>query len=821
VVTSAPLVGPQLDFQRLFESSPDVLLVLRPDAPRFTMVAATDSRLAATHTTRAQILGTGLFELFPDNPDDPTASGARNLRASLERVLATRGPDTMAVQKYDIRRPDGTFETRYWSPRNLPVLSPSGELLYILHRVEDVTELVRASELGEELRGRTSEMEHEVVRRSRELADALSELREANRRLGELDEAKSAFYANASHELRTPLTLLLGPISDALADVEEPLGPRQRARIELANSGTGRLLRLVNSLLDLSRLESGRMRSRFGPTDLPALTAELAAMYVSAAERGGIEFVIDCPSASRFAWVDRDHWEKIVPNLVSNAFQHTRSGRIQVRLRELQSEFELEVSDTGAGIAEVDLPRIFDRFYRAPAAFAGFQEGTGIGLALVRELVELHGGRISVESEPGVGSTFRVEIPAGFSHLPPEAVSAVPLERGGLGVDSATRAAEAERLAMTRESQTVSGPEVATPRSTLLLVEDNPDLRIYLTSLLSPLYELIVAPEGESALAAISARVPDLVVSDVMMPRLDGLGLVRRIRSDPRTATLPVILLSARAGEGAALGGIESGADDYVVKPFSARELLTRVRAHLELARIRREALDAVERANRELAAFSYSVSHDLRAPLRSIDGYRQLLAEALGDELAPDPRRHLERIGEGIQRMSGMIDALLELARLSRVAVRHEEVDLSELASEVIGELRRSEPTRRVAVEIEAGLRAAGDRRLLRIVLANLLGNSWKFTSQTERASILFGRDPNDAAIFMVRDNGAGFDMTYAHKLFAPFERLHSQNEFGGTGIGLATVSRILDRHGGWIRAEGETGRGATLRFTLAAGDS
>src|SRR6186713_2247310 len=192
-----------LDFRLLFEGSPDVLLVLLPDSPRFTMVAATEARFIATQTTR-ETLGRGLFELFPDNPDDPDATGTSNLRASLERVLATRAADTMAVQKYDIRGADGTFHVKYWSPKNIPVLGAAGEITHILHRVEDVTELVQASEVGQELRDRTRQMEREVIVRSRELADANQSLRLANDRLGELDAQKTAFFSNVSHEFRTP-----------------------------------------------------------------------------------------------------------------------------------------------------------------------------------------------------------------------------------------------------------------------------------------------------------------------------------------------------------------------------------------------------------------------------------------------------------------------------------------------------------------------------------------------------------------------------------------------------------------------------------------
>jgi signal transduction histidine kinase len=818
--------GAPLDFQRLFEASPEVLLVLLPDSPLFTMVAATAARFEATHTT-PDSLGRGLFELFPDNPDDAGATGTSNLRASLDRVLATRAPDTMAVQKYDIRAPDGRFEVKYWSPKNIPVLTPAGEVQYILHRVEDVTDLVRASELGEELRGRTRAMEREVLARSRELAAANSELREANAKLGELDAAKTAFFSNVSHELRTPLTLMLGPLEDSLADANERLGLHQRQRIELAHANTLRLLKLVNALLDFSRLEAGRMEACFRPTDLSAFTAKLAAMFQSAVAKADLRLVVDCPRLAEPVWLDRDMWEKIVPNLVSNAFKFTPAGEIAVRVREQPSTVVLEVSDTGVGIPEAELPRIFERFHRVAGTVGRTYEGTGIGLSLVRELTELHGGRVSVESIVGRGTTFRVEIPKGFAHLPADAVSH---DAGTLrvGQDTAAHAAEAARWsgAAISAAQVGQATEASQPppaasasadrRPLVLVVDDNADLRTYLTGLLDGRYEVTAVGDGMAALEAIHRRRPDLVVSDVVMPRLDGVGLVRALRADPETVSLPIILLSARAGEEAAVAGIDSGSDDYLIKPFSARELLARVRTHLELARLRRSWIAELERANRELDAFSYSVSHDLRAPLRAIDGFSRALVEDCAPNLGAEGLGYLDRIVKAVGRMSALIDALLELGRISRAELHKTDVDLSALASEVADDLRRANPTDRVDVEIAPNLRARGDRRLLTVVLVNLLGNAWKFSSRHPEARISIASQPGAASTFVVRDNGAGFDRANAKRMFTPFQRFHDAREFAGTGIGLATVHRVVSRHGGRVWAESAVGQGAAFFFTL-----
>jgi signal transduction histidine kinase len=829
-----PVAGDDLNFKLLFEASREVLLVLLPDAPRFTMVAATESRLAATHTRRDTI-GRGLFEIFPDNPDDPDATGSSNLRASLERVVATRASDTMAVQKYDIRGPDGHFQVKYWSPKNIPVLSADGDLLYILHRVEDVTELVHATEEGAALRGRTQEMEREVVARSQELAAAVRELRDANAKLGELDVAKTAFFSNVSHEFRTPLTLMLGPLDDALADSDEPLGPHQTRRMALVRDNALRLLKLVNALLDFSRLEAGRLRPHFAPMDVATFTVELAGMFRSAFEKAGLAFAVDCHPLSEPVWFDREMWEKIVPNLISNAFKFTLSGEVAVRLREEPTDIVLEVADTGAGIPAEELPHIFERFHRVAGVSGRTHEGTGIGLALVRELVQLHGGDVSVESEVGRGSTFRVSIPKGFAHLPAGAVSHTPSDPQ-IARDTVAHAAEmtgwlaahepmvrvANEASTDSEQQRNKGPRV-------LVVDDNPDLRAYIANLLTPTCQVLTATDGVEALEVIRSDLPDIVLSDVMMPRLDGFGLVREIRTDTRTASIPVILLSARAGEESAIQGLDVGSDDYLVKPFSARELLARVRTHVTLARTRREWTAELERTNRrleavnrELEAFSYSVSHDLGAPLRHVIGFAERLAEHARDAVDEEGRKYLETITSSANHMARLIEDLLLFSRLGRGELAKSRVDLNALVSDVRAQVMEQEvaPARIVHWRIDDLLQVQADPALLRQVLVNLVSNALKYSAPRDRTEIAVASEAasDGSVVVSVRDNGVGFNMAYSDRLFGVFQRLHRADEFPGTGIGLANVKRIIHRHGGRVWAESEPGRGATFYFSLPA---
>jgi signal transduction histidine kinase len=490
-------------------------------------------------------------------------------------------------------------------------------------------------------------------------AQAYEEERRRAEALAEVDRAKTAFFSNVSHEFRTPLTLMLGPVADGLADAEAPLPPAQRERQELVLRNALRLQKLVNTLLDFSRIEADRAQASYVSTDLAGFTANLSSSFRSAVEKAGLQFTVDCPPLPEAAWIDREMWEKIVLNLLSNALKFTFEGGIAVRLRMAQ-DFVLEVRDSGTGIPAAELPRVFERFHRVEGAKSRTHEGTGIGLALVRELVRLHGGEVSIESAEGRGSVFTVSIPRGRAHLPQARVGAEgTLASTALGAGVYVEEALGW-LPSARAAPQTAAPRTG-PRPRIVWADDNADMRAYVRSLLEARYEVEAVADGEAALAAARRRRPDLVLSDVMMPGLGGLGLARALRADPRTRGVPLILLSARAGEEARIEGMDAGADDYLQKPFSARELLARISARLELAGLQAE-LARVERRKDE---FLVTLSHELRNSLAPIRNVVSLLHEPdLGAGLAAEARAILER---QVMHLVRLVDELLDIRGFSR----------------------------------------------------------------------------------------------------------------------------------------------------------
>jgi PAS domain S-box-containing protein len=414
----------------------------------------------------------------------------------------------------------------------------------------------------------------------------LEEERERAAALAELDKAKTIFFTNISHEFRTPLTLMLGSLEEML---NKPAGNEEdRTRIETTHRNAMRLLRLVNNLLDFSRIEAGRIKAQYQLTDITKFTVDLASNFRAVAEAAGLQFQVSTQPVSQSVYVDREMWEKIVLNLLSNAFKYTLTGGITLLLSQRDKKFILEVTDTGVGIPESDLPKMFERFHRVQSITGRTFEGTGIGLSLVKELVELHGGKISVRSKLGEGSTFQIIIPTGKDHLPGEHIIDKTVDLS-MELSDAFIEEAASLINQRDEEETIAQPKKA---STVLVVDDNVDMRSYMKGLLEKQFNVIAANNGMDALQKLETVTPDLIVSDIMMPIMDGIQLLKSVKENPRTASLPVILVSARAGEEAKIEGFEIGADDYLIKPFSAKELIARIKAQIMLARKRR-AIDS------------------------------------------------------------------------------------------------------------------------------------------------------------------------------------------------------------------------------------
>ena len=672
-------------------------------------------------------------------------------------------------------------------------------------------------------------------------ARAKQHVRERAQALAELDRAKTLFFSNVSHELRTPLTLLLAPLDDVLS--RTTLEAADRESLEIARRGGGRLLKLVNSLLEFSRIEAGRIEASYEATDLASLTADLASVFRSAFERGRVALTIDCPRLPEDAFVDRDMWEKIVLNLISNAFKFTCKGEVRVSQHLIGDSIELQVQDTGCGVAPDDLQRLFERFFRGRAPQARTHEGTGIGLSLVQGLVKLHGGTIEARSEVGVGTTMTVRIPRGRAHLPSERIGAAQtLQRARTGarpfVEEAlgwlpdttrTQLCGTPVAGELKEASCVASADAVTvtvSRARVLIVDDNADMRGYLSRLLGQRWQVETAPDGAAALQRIHGNAPDLVIADVMMPVMDGFELLRSIRESETIAKVPVMLLSARAGEEASAEGLRAGADDYVIKPFSARELVARVESRLAQARLRaaeRAARTAAEQANRARDIFFTMLSHELRTPLMAVLAWTALLK---GNKLdAAEAVHALDLIERNARVQRRLVDDLLDISRIVTGRLRIEPrpiATLAQMISTVVDSYRPATLAKNLTVETVLDPAAGtvnGDSERLQQVVWNLLSNAIRFTPPGGRIQLSYSRRGDNVEL-LVRDSGLGIAPEALPHLFERYwqgantaRRSHGQ----GLGLGLAIAHRIVELHGGSITATSPgDGRGSTFTVLL-----
>lgn len=803
---------------------------------------------------------------------------------------------------------------------------------------------------------------------------SLEEERKRAAALAEIDRAKTIFFSNISHEFRTPLTLLLGPIEEALHD--NGLNEDNKFRIEVAYRNALRMQKLVNTLLEFSRIEAGRAEGRFERVDIAALTGDLASTFRSAIEKAGMELQIKAGAIKDEVYVDRDMWEMIILNLVSNAFKYSKQGIIRVEVQQQDAEVQVSVSDTGAGIPEDQLDKIFNRFHRVENTEGRSQEGTGIGLAMVKELVKLHEGSIAVKSKQGEGAVFTVAIPVGKAHIAAdkivinEAASSSSVNASAF-VEEALKwlpDAAVQDTTVPAEKEGYAASHEVPGKATVLLVDDNADMRAYVRRLLSDLFEVITAVDGEEAFSKVQECRPDLVLSDVMMPRLDGFGLLKKIRSSLYTKNIPVVFLSARAGEEAKVEGLDAGADDYLVKPFSAKELIGRVSNLIRISQVRQETeqrfrsmlmqapfsiavlrgegllvemandsylelvgkkresfigkplweglpetrtaelnslllgvlktgesftgyefevnvqrngkpgliyvnfiysplrdfynqVDGVlvvatevtthvlarkkleehswileqevkartaelralnislQESNADLQQFAHVTSHDLKEPVRKVKIFSSRLQEEYGHQIPEKGHLFLEKILHATDRIYAMIEGVLTYSTLNAQQQMAEEIDLNVILTNIETDLEVSILQKNASIERAILPGIEGSSILLYQLFYNLINNSLKFSDDKVPPVITISGKSLEYAggewvEIIITDNGIGFDQEQADKIFAPFARLHSKDQYEGTGLGLALCRKITDRHHGTITAESKRGAGA--RFTL-----
>ena len=652
-------------------------------------------------------------------------------------------------------------------------------------------------------------------------ASAYQEERRRVEALAAIDRAKTEFFSNVSHEFRTPLTLMLGPTKDALDGGSALAG----ADLDAVYRNELRLLKLVNNLLDFSRLEANRAQASYQPTDLPAMTRDLASGFRSAAESAGLDLRIACAPQDEPAFVDRDMWEKIVLNLLSNAFKFTFEGSITVKLEPINDRFVLSVADTGGGIPEHEIPHLFERFHRVRGARARTHEGSGIGLALVDELVRMHKGTVSVSSQPGKGSTFTVSIPRGSDHLPADRIGAAS-ELASTSTGAETYVAEAARWSDGPGSSTTAttAPSVGEMfRERILLADDNADMRDYVRRILERHWRVQTVADGGAALAAVEREPPDLIVTDVMMPGVDGFQLVNILRRRPELASIPVIMLSARAGEEARVEGLAAGADDYLVKPFAARELVARVEAQLKTRRQQRaneEARAVAEEATRAKDEFLAMLGHELRNPLAPILTTLQVM-KLRASGIFEQERALIDR---QVRHVVRLVDDLLEVSRIARgkVSLDREMVDLGETIARAI-ELASpllEQRMHHLTVDVDTALTMDGDKMRLAQVFANLLTNAAKYTPAGGSITVSAKR-MGDSLRVAVRDTGIGMRREMLPVVFDLFVqgRQGLDRSEGGLGLGLSIVKSLVALHQGTVEAHSEgVGKGSEFVVVLPA---
>jgi signal transduction histidine kinase len=615
-----------------------------------------------------------------------------------------------------------------------------------------------------------------------------------------MDHLKTEFFANVSHELRTPLTLILAPVESLLAAENDNLNEKQRQTVGIIHNNAIRLLQMVNGLLDFSKLLVNKTVVNREPIHIIELSRSLFDDFQGLSEKKGLHAEFNCDVAEPVVAMDRYLYERIVFNLLANAIKFTNTGgTVQLALSQHADTLSIAVSDTGIGIALEDCKQLFQKFRQVDSSSTRRFEGTGIGLALVKEFADLLNGNVTVESQVGKGSVFTVvcqaspvlETVSTASHLQQIPSYLAPL------------------LPIPHQVQDSYLPKV-------LIAEDNPELALFIAETLSSLCRVQVVPDGLQALKVTRQWFPDLVVCDVMMPKMDGFGFTQEVKASKETALIPVVLLTAMTSRDALLRGWEVGADDYLFKPFHPLELQARVKSLLAMSHWR-EKSEAYRKKKEDLEQFTHIASHDLKEPLRKMNVFSKFLLDSCAGKLSQEDSDYLHAIHKSAAHMIEMIEALMRYTCLDAAETNFIQSDFNLMVAEVVDGLHVSIAETGASVTIGLLPQLKVEPALMKLVFHNLLQNSLKYRKTGQIPTIHVEAVRQDRQWrFSVKDNGIGFDRSQNENIFIMFKRLHTRDKYEGEGMGLAICKRIIENHGGRIWAEATPDLGSTFYFTL-----
>ncbi|MGZ3784466.1 MAG: ATP-binding protein [Bdellovibrio sp.] len=834
---------PNPDFQVLFESAPGLYLVLTRE---LYIVAVSDAYLAATMTKRDQIIGRYLFDVFPDNPADPNATGVRNLNASLKRVLDNHKPDVMAIQKYDVRRPierGGGFEERHWSPVNSPVFDINGQVSYIIHRVEDVTEFVKLKQKGAEqtklteiLKGRAEKMEAEIFLRGQQIQKANEELEELNEKLKELDKLKNQIFSNISHELRTPIALILG-LTDKMQKSQDFSQVHKDDLAVIARNGK-LLLNQVNDFLDIAKLEAGKMKLDYSEINLTALIKKIFLNFNALARDREISLTLEADE-NLPVQVDANMIQRVILNLLSNAFKFVPDGgRIDVRLGKKDQLVTISVEDNGPGIPSKFRHIIFERFRQIESGDNRRFGGTGLGLAIAKEFVTLHGGKIGVLDGSSGGSIFYVELPYKAPVGTYIAASEESKQKFQNGIYQTGEALESE----TGVQPASISAEVRAHQAIVLVVEDNPDMNRFVAEALNTEFNVVTAFDGIQGFEKAISLKPDLILTDVMMPRMSGDQMIGEIRKRAELDDVPIVLLTAKDDENLRIKLLLEGAQDYLVKPFYTEELVARIMNLVKMKRARevlqRELSDQnkdIEILANQLAQKTQSLreavnyrdeflsiaSHELKTPLTSLKLQLQLSERSFDLKkifTEDDVKKFFSMSQKQIDALNHLVDELLDVTRIraGQIPLYYEEMNLTEVIKDAIEGFQGQLTSAHCPVELNMNGPILGywDKSRVEQILINLVSNVIKYApGKPFKVSL---SQSHKMAILIVQDFGPGIPKDKQELIFQRFERATSLRNISGLGLGLFIVKRITDSLGGSIKLVSDIGKGSTFTVEL-----